>query len=58
MRTTARIISWLALAGSIIPAVLYLGGGMSLDAVKFWMLLSTIAWFLSVPVWMDRADKS
>jgi hypothetical protein len=40
-----------------VPSVIYLAGGTSLDAVKTWMLVSTIAWFLTVPVWMGRNEK-
>jgi hypothetical protein len=31
---------------------------MTLDAVKTWMLVSTVLWFITVPFWMDRAKKS
>lgn len=57
MRTAAQIVSWLALLGTLVPSVIYLAGGTSLDAVKTWMLVSTIAWFLTVPVWMGRTGK-
>lgn len=57
MRTVAQVISWIALVGTIAPALAYLGGATSLANVKTWMLVSTVVWFVTVPVWMDRADK-
>lgn len=54
MRLLLQIISWLALAGTIAPALIYLGGGMALDQVKWWMLIATVVWFATVPLWMGR----
>jgi hypothetical protein len=54
MRTIFPIISWIALAGTIVPALLYLNGSLDLPALKMWMLIATIAWFLTVPLWMER----
>ncbi|HLP01702.1 MAG TPA: hypothetical protein VK163_06735 [Opitutaceae bacterium] len=54
MRTLARIMSYLSLAGVVMPPTLYLGGVLSLPAVKTWMLASTLVWFATVPVWMGR----
>ena len=48
------VISWLALAGAIIPPCVFLGGGMELPQVKTWMLVSTVIWFATVPLWMGR----
>ena len=58
MKTLTQIISWLALAATIVPPVLYLGGGMELDRVKVWMLIATIVWFVTVPLWMGREKPS
>jgi hypothetical protein len=54
MNRVAVVISFLALAGTIAPAVLYFTGRVDLDDVKFWMLISTIAWFAATPIWMER----
>ena len=53
-RLIAQIISWAALAATIVPAMLYVGGGMGLPQVKTWMLVATAVWFASTPVWMGR----
>ena len=54
MKRAARLVSLVALAGTILPPVLYFTGHVELDAVKLWMLVATIAWFAATPVWMDR----
>jgi hypothetical protein len=54
MTTVARIVSWLALGATIGPAVLFYVDMMALDQMKLWMLVATVAWFASAPVWMDQ----
>lgn len=54
MKTLATIISWIALAGNIVPALLYLTGQMELPRVKTCMLIATVVWFATVPLWMGR----
>lgn len=57
MRKTLQIVSWLSLAAMMVGPVLYLAGRMELSAVKAWMLVFTIVWFVTVPFWMDRKEK-
>jgi hypothetical protein len=54
MKALARAVSWLALVGTILPAVLFFGGRLELVHVKSWMLASTVAWFATAPFWMRR----
>jgi len=54
MRTLARVISGIAFVGTIVPSILLFAGAVSLDQVKWWMFLATVAWFAATPVWMDR----
>jgi hypothetical protein len=54
MRKLAQIGSAIALIGTLVPSLLYLAGGMPLEAVKIWMLVATIVWFATVPFWMER----
>ena len=54
MKRAARLVSLVALAGTILPPVLYFTGHVELDVMKVWMLAATIAWFAATPVWMDR----
>ena len=53
MKIIAQIISWICLVVLIAPSVLYLAGKMTdLNQVKRLMLLATIVWFITAPVWM------
>ena len=54
MKRVAQIISWLALAGTLLPPCLLLAGRIDLDPVKLWMLVSTLVWFLATPLWMEH----
>ncbi len=58
MKKFIPLISWLALAAVIIPPLLYLGGSMDKPAMKNWMLLGTIVWFLTAPIWMGKSRQS
>ena len=54
MRRVLQLISWVALAGTIVPSVLYLAGRIDLDESKWALLAATIAWFIATPLWMGR----
>ncbi len=54
MKPIAVSASAIALAGTIVPACLYVTGRLDLDAVKVWMLASTIVWFVATPAWMQE----
>jgi len=59
IRRVLQIVSWLALAGTILPSCVFLAGQMGLDAVKTTMLVATVAWFAATPFWMtDKADEA
>jgi hypothetical protein len=57
MKTVARLISLAALLGTIVPPVLFFVNRMNFDAMKWWMLVATIAWFVATPLWMDRPKE-
>lgn len=54
LRRLLQLLSWLALAGTIVPPALYLAGQISLLATQRWMLAATLLWFASTPFWMGR----
>ena len=54
MRRIVQTMSWIALGATIVPALLYLFGGLGITQVKFWMLAATVVWFVTVPLWMGR----
>ena len=57
MIAAARIASWLALAGVIVPALMFVKDQIPLDQMKLWMLVATVVWFATAPLWMERAEK-
>jgi hypothetical protein len=52
MVLVVKLISWISLVALIAPAILFLAGRMELDQVKLIMLMATIVWFVSTPLWM------
>jgi len=54
MRLITQIFSWVALAGTILPSILYLNGSLTLVQMKSIMLVSTVVWFIATPLWMER----
>jgi hypothetical protein len=57
MKMIAQILSWISLVVLIAPSVLFLAGKMSsLDQVKWVMLLATILWFVTAPLWMWKEN--
>jgi hypothetical protein len=54
VKTAARLVSLAALLGTIVPPVLFFTGQMDLDAMRLWMLVATVGWFVATPIWMDR----
>lgn len=58
MKKLSKIVSYLVLALMLVSSCLVFSGVMSVDANKTYMLLLTILWFISAPVWMLDADKN
>jgi hypothetical protein len=54
MKRVAQLVSLAALAGTLLPPVLFFAGRMDLDPMKWWMLLAAIAWFAATPLWMKQ----
>lgn len=54
MKRLAEIASWAALAGILVPPLLYVADRMPLDAVQCWMLAATVLWFVATPIWMEH----
>jgi hypothetical protein len=52
MTTLWKGVSLLALTATIVPPLLYVRGGLDLQAMKAWMTAATIAWFVATPLWM------
>ncbi len=57
LRYAGITCSILSLVMLIIPVLLFMNNAMSLAAVKNWMLVATIIWFVVTPFWMERSKK-
>jgi hypothetical protein len=57
MRRILQLVSWLSLAATLGVALAYFQDRLALDAMKRWMLVATIAWFVVTPMWMGRKPK-
>ena len=53
---TAKVLGLLALAGTIVPPVLFLMESLSEEPMKMIMLVSTVVWFVTAPLWMKGGD--
>ena len=54
MKTIAITASVIALAGTILPAGMFVAGRLDLDTMQLWMNISTVVWFAATPVWMKQ----
>ena len=55
MRLILQTISWLALAGTVVPSLLFFADKMELPTAQTTLLVATIVWFVATPMWMGRA---
>ncbi len=53
-----KFISYLALAGTIIPSMLVFFGDMSLQTNKIIMAISMVVWFVTVPFWINKKAET
>ncbi len=57
MKNLLKIISFAALALTLIPSFLVLNGIISPELSKTLMLIGTVIWFGSASFWMNKAEK-
>jgi len=57
MRTILQIISWAAIVATVLLPLLFLVGTMELLPMQWWLLIATIAWFVTAPLWMGRTSE-
>jgi hypothetical protein len=48
-------VSWISLAATALAPLLFVAQQLSLPQTKLAMLLATIVWFATAPLWMGRA---
>jgi hypothetical protein len=56
MKILIKVISYIALALTIIPSFLVFNGTSTLETNKMLMLIGTIIWFVTAPIWMNKAE--
>jgi hypothetical protein len=56
MTAVARILAPLALAGTLLPPVLYLFKAMGEGPMKLTMLVAAIVWFAAAPFWLKGGE--
>jgi hypothetical protein len=54
MKRMAQIISYLALAATLLPAMLFFADKLELPLAKVWMLAAAVVWFIVTPFWMEH----
>lgn len=52
MPAFARVVGVAALAGTILPPMLFMVGRMPEATMKGSMLVAAVAWFIAAPFWM------
>lgn len=57
MKKLLPVISFVGLALVIVPACLYLAGSTDKSQMKTLMLVGTVLWFVSAPLWMGRKNS-
>ena len=57
MNAIAKVLAPLSLVGTILPPVLFLFKAMGEEPMKIVMLLSTVIWFATAPIWLKGGDK-
>ncbi len=56
VRPVACILSFLALAGIIVPVGLFFTNALDKELMKNWLFGATILWFVVTPFWMEREN--
>lgn len=56
MTAIARLLGILALAGTLVPPLLFLFRAIGEGPMKALMLVSTLVWFVTAPLWMKGGD--
>ncbi len=58
MRRLLQLASSLALAGIVVPPVLYFVGALDHGPLETVMLAATVVWFLVTPFWMNDRSQA
>jgi hypothetical protein len=58
MRRLLQLASSLALAGIVVPPILYFTGALAHEPLKTVTLAATILWFAVTPFWMNDGSRA
>ena len=56
VQKTVKLVSLISLLALIVPSLCFLAGIGNLPLIKWIMLVSTIVWFITAPVYMWKND--
>jgi hypothetical protein len=54
MKRVLKIVSLIGLLATIIPSFLVFADIIALDTNKLLMIVGTLLWFISAPLWMNK----
>jgi len=54
MKRIAQLVSCLALAATLAPALLFFADKLELPAAQLCMLVAAAVWFVATPLWMEH----
>lgn len=54
MKRIAKILSGIALAGTLLPPCLFFAGSLTLATMQQAMLGAAVLWFAATPLWMEH----
>ena len=52
VRQICKVVGLLALAGTIVPPILFLTKNLALEPMKVIMLIAMVLWFVAAPLWL------
>ncbi len=58
MRKLLQLASYLALAGIVIPPILYFRGELAHDGMNSVTLVASVLWFAVTPFWMNDRSQA
>jgi hypothetical protein len=58
MRRLLQLVSFLALAGIVVPPILYFSGQLAHQPLETVMLVATLLWFVATPFWMNDRTQA
>lgn len=54
MKRVVQVISYMALAATLLPPVLFFADKIELPLAQAWMLAAALVWFVTTPFWMEH----